>query len=308
MLAIAALFMTLATLAPPTASARHRDRTPPTQPTQLRVTSLGAYHVALAWRASSDSSGLVSYRVRVSDGRELSVARGVTSISIVWGLSPSTAYGFSVVAVDGSGNRSRPSDVLPVTLPADATPPSVPTLSVAYAASDALTARWTAARDDGPSVTYQLALDGTRVRSVRGTSSTIADLESDTTYALSVRALDGFGNASAWSAPVYASTLRRTTYDTLAPTTPARFWVFEDYCGDVFAMWDAALDDRDPQSSLAYEVYVDGELEARVIGTTWATLNLPQVGVTHFELVAVDSAGNASSPVVRALDVQGDCD
>lgn len=40
------------------ASAAPRDRTPPTTPTDLRVTGTSDYSVSLAWNASSDNSGL----------------------------------------------------------------------------------------------------------------------------------------------------------------------------------------------------------------------------------------------------------
>ena len=45
-----------------------RDRTPPTKPTNLRVTALTSYKLSLAWNPSTDNSGTFSYKVVVSDG------------------------------------------------------------------------------------------------------------------------------------------------------------------------------------------------------------------------------------------------
>lgn len=50
-----------------------RDRTPPTRPTNLRVTSITSYRVSLAWNPSSDNSGTFSYRVVISDGSTYTV-------------------------------------------------------------------------------------------------------------------------------------------------------------------------------------------------------------------------------------------
>ena len=39
------------------------DRTAPTKPTNLRVTSTTPYNVSLAWNSSTDNSGSFSYKV-----------------------------------------------------------------------------------------------------------------------------------------------------------------------------------------------------------------------------------------------------
>lgn len=41
--------------------AESRDRTPPTQPRDLRVTAITPYSVSLAWTLSTDNSGRFSY-------------------------------------------------------------------------------------------------------------------------------------------------------------------------------------------------------------------------------------------------------
>jgi hypothetical protein len=50
------------------AAAGPRDRTPPTSPTNLRVTSLSHKSVTLAWDPSTDNSGSFSYVVN-KDGQ-----------------------------------------------------------------------------------------------------------------------------------------------------------------------------------------------------------------------------------------------
>src|SRR6187549_2586912 len=49
------------------------DRTAPSRPTNLRVTSSSAYQISLAWNASTDNSGALSYKVFVSYGSTYTV-------------------------------------------------------------------------------------------------------------------------------------------------------------------------------------------------------------------------------------------
>jgi hypothetical protein len=54
--------LTIVALAPATAPAQ--DRTKPTTPGNLRVTTVNGISAGLAWNASTDNSGVFSYRVR----------------------------------------------------------------------------------------------------------------------------------------------------------------------------------------------------------------------------------------------------
>src|SRR5687767_9529799 len=55
-----------------TVSAAARDRTPPTAPSNLRVTGKTTSSVSLAWNPSTDNSGNFSYRIRRSGDLEIS--------------------------------------------------------------------------------------------------------------------------------------------------------------------------------------------------------------------------------------------
>ncbi len=103
------------------------DKTPPTTPTNLRVTSLGQTSVTLAWDASTDNSGSVTYSIN-KDGQGFTVPQGQTSYTIDW-LSAGRTYAFYVTAVDGSLNTSGKSNILLVTTLPDTQAPPAPTLS-----------------------------------------------------------------------------------------------------------------------------------------------------------------------------------
>jgi endoglucanase len=88
-----------------------QDTTPPSAPSRLAASAVGATSVTLAWTASTDDVGVVVYQV--SQGG--AVVRTVTTTSTtVSGLSPGTGYTFSVTALDAAGNVSVASDPLAI--------------------------------------------------------------------------------------------------------------------------------------------------------------------------------------------------
>ena len=111
------------------ALAAARDRTPPTRPTNLRVTGTTSYSVALAWNPSTDNSGTFSYKVVASYGQTWTVSQAQTTFNWNFGLIPGNTYSFFVYAVDASGNRSHNSNTVKATPPPDTTPPTAPGVS-----------------------------------------------------------------------------------------------------------------------------------------------------------------------------------
>ena len=99
--AVLALVLALAVAGPVAAGKKPPpttgDKTPPTAPTNLRVTSLSHKSVTLAWDASTDNSGSVTYSVN-KDGQGFTVPQGQTAYTIDW-LSPGRTYTFYVVAL-----------------------------------------------------------------------------------------------------------------------------------------------------------------------------------------------------------------
>jgi chitodextrinase len=90
------------------------DTTAPTAPTGLTATAASSTEVDLSWNASTDDVGVTAYVV----------FRGSTPVCTVpalscsdTGLSPSTAYSYSVRARDAAGNPSAASGTVSVTTP-----------------------------------------------------------------------------------------------------------------------------------------------------------------------------------------------
>jgi len=88
------------------------DTKAPSVPSGLRTTAVTDARVDLAWTASTDDEAMAGYRV-YRDG--VLVGSPTATNWSALGLSPSTAYRFTVQAVDEAGNTSASSSALTVT-------------------------------------------------------------------------------------------------------------------------------------------------------------------------------------------------
>ena len=99
---------TLAASAPPTT-----DTAPPTVPAGLAASATSSSAVSLGWSAASDNVGVANYRIFRCAGSGCTPTTQIgTSSSTSFlssGLTASTAYVYSIVAVDAAGNASAPS-------------------------------------------------------------------------------------------------------------------------------------------------------------------------------------------------------
>jgi hypothetical protein len=89
---------------------------PPTAPGNLRLAGSSTTAVRLVWDASSDDSDVVEYKV-YRDNVEVGTAPGSVTDFTDTPPSATTRYVYTVVALDGTGNRSSRADPLRVTMP-----------------------------------------------------------------------------------------------------------------------------------------------------------------------------------------------
>ncbi|MEU6751367.1 glycosyl hydrolase family 18 protein [Spirillospora sp. NPDC046719] len=89
-----------------------QDTQAPTAPANLRSTSKTATSVSLAWNASTDNVGVTGYDVYNGSTKAATVTGTSATVS---GLSPKTAYSFTVKARDAAGNVSAASAAVSVT-------------------------------------------------------------------------------------------------------------------------------------------------------------------------------------------------
>src|SRR5215467_14357031 len=100
----------------PTASAGKADRSAPTAPANLTVTAVSDWTVSLSWQPSTDNSGKLSYRVRITNLNNsayntlATVSQTQTTYTVKF-LATNSNYTFAVYAIDDSGNKSGDSNI-----------------------------------------------------------------------------------------------------------------------------------------------------------------------------------------------------
>jgi chitodextrinase len=274
------------------------DKTPPTTPTNLRVTSLSHKSVTLAWDASTDNSGSVTYSVN-KDGQGFTVPQGRTTYTIDW-LSPGRTYTFYVVARDNSLNQSQPSNTVSVTTPPDTTPPSAPALSGNVRGPSQVSLTWTRSTDDlSEFVGYRIFADGVQVTEHVNwhaeTQVVLRHLTPATTSTFTVQALDSGGNTATSNAVTLTTD---ATSDVTPPSPPTNVRITGGFgCPEFFVAWTQSTDETDPQHLIEYEIYVNGVLSPLPVsaGIDEDFVYATEIGANTFTVKAVDRAGNTSA-------------
>ena len=280
-----------------------RDRTPPTKPTNLRVTSTTSYQVSLAWNPSTDNSGTFSYRVVVSNGATYTVPQTQTTFTLF--VAPIGTYSFYVYAVDGSGNKSQKSNTVSATPPPDTTAPTPPVVSVVGLNPTEVSLEWTASIDDGPYLFYQVFVNGSpNVDAGQNRFAVVHGLTPETTYEITIKARDLYGppNVSEPSNVVTVTTAAVSSVDTEPPSSPSNLygWDVGDGAREINLFWTESFDNQTAQASIAYEVYQNGVLDHTTSGDR-TILYATSGGENTFTVIAVDNAGNRSAPASIAV-------
>jgi chitodextrinase len=294
----AVLALILALVVVGSVAAASRDRTPPTTPKNLRVTSLSHTSVTLAWDPSTDNSGSFSYNV-YKDGQSFTVPQTRTTYTIDW-LSPNRTYSFYVTATDKALNQSGKSNTVTVTTPRDTTPPTAPQLSGTVRGPSQVSLTWTQSTDDLErwNIGYGIFANGVRVTEhvnwwgVR--TVVLRHLTPATSYSFTIQASDSNGNTSTSNAVTLTT---EASSDVTPPSAPTNVRIVEDQgCGEVWVGWTQSTDDIDPQYAIEYEIYVNGVLSPLAVGAgidrdfVYATAQ----GDNTFTVKAVDRTGNTS--------------
>jgi hypothetical protein len=149
---------------PTTTTTAAGDKSPPTAPTNLRVTATTKTSVSLAWDPSTDNSGTFDYSVRQDGYLSWTVSQFQTSFQPTW-LSPGRTYTFQVFAVDGQLNTVRRQQHRHRHHPARRHPPTAFSLTVYDVSPSQSWLSWTEATDDiwPSSVGYTIYLNGAPV-------------------------------------------------------------------------------------------------------------------------------------------------
>lgn len=202
---------------PSAASPTLTYNTIPSTPANVQVTGVTVTTATLTWNAALDDLAVSSYSVYANG--TLKVSGVGTTTTVLTGLTPNTAYSFTVVALDNNGQTSAQSLAATTSTPADVTAPSTPTnLKATSATASQIVLTWTASSDDAAVSAYDLRRDGTIVYTGAATTYTDTGRAAGTTYTYDVRAKDASGNTSPYSATLATN----TSYSGSAITSFAR--------------------------------------------------------------------------------------
>ena len=205
-----------------------------------------------------------------------------------------TTVSLSVPAnvVNPQNKGSFASTVLPVTIIPDVTPPSSPAGLAATPALLSVGLSWSASSDDVGVTGYQVRRGTTLLATVTGTSYTDSGLECNTPYTYSVTALDAEGNPS-----IAAQISTATLPDVTAPDTPGNL-AGTPHLESVDLTWTASTDDVAVD---AYQVSRNNTVIATVQGTGYTDTGLVSGTLYNYKVMALDEAGNASSPALLSV-------
>src|SRR5579884_564193 len=188
------------------------DTVAPMAPAWLSAAAASPVQVNLNWTGATDNLAVTQYQVyRGLSPAALSViAAGITSTNwIDTQVIPGTTFYYAVKALDAVHNSSGFSPVAAVKLPADTTPPTVPTgLIVQSSSTTSNYLSWSSSTDNWKVGGYRIyrGTSPSALRLIGSTSDATAFTDtaaaSKTTYYYAVAAYDVFLNVSAPSAPV----------------------------------------------------------------------------------------------------------
>lgn len=289
-------------------SAGKADRSAPTAPANLMVTAVGDTSVSLKWQGSTDNSGKLSYRVRITNLNNsayntLATVSQTQTAYVAKLLATNSNYTFAVYAVDDSGNKSADSNIASAHTLADTTAPSGPSLQASVLGPSEVQLTWTRATDNVTNncCNYGINLNGVRVTQniswISQTQAVIRHLQPGSAYSFSVTASDFSGGNATSSNVVNAMT--PPSSDTLPPTVPTNLHLVSDNtCAEVWLGWNESSDNADTQDKIEYEIYVNGVLSPLPVnsGIDFDFVYGTAFGDNYFTIKAVDKSGNSSAP------------
>jgi chitinase len=154
---------------------------------------------------------------------------------------------------------------------------------------------------------YQVYVNGIpNVDAWTGRTAVVHNLTPETTYDITVRARDFYGNPVNVSAPSNSVIVTTTAVDPndMEPPPPPSNLHASDLgdCGEVRLTWTESFDNQTPQAAIRYDVYVNGLFDHTIVGDDRAIV-YGNVGNNTFTVIAIDSADNESTPANTTISV-----
>ncbi|WP_343243186.1 fibronectin type III domain-containing protein [Streptomyces sp. SID12501] len=199
----------------------------PPAPAGVTAAAGSATSVHVMWNRAPDGPEVAAYEVYRGKAKVKEVPGSEHMVDVV-GLTPSTAYVFTVRARNADGRHGPRSEDVRATTPAasaaDATAPTRPGRTRGTpTGSRSVQLSWGASTDERGVVSYDVYQGGSRIHTVSGdrTTAVVTGLRPGTRYTFTVRARDAADNVSPAGAPVRLTTAPGT--DDGRATAPTGF-------------------------------------------------------------------------------------
>lgn len=278
------------------------DTQAPTVPTNLRVTSVAADRISLAWNASTDDTGVTRYDVY----RNGSIVGSPAATSLTnTGLSPSTTYQYSVRACDAANNCSSTSAVLAATT--TATNPVADGIEVSggtttlYFADAGWTGSWNYL------CLGESCVAGTKVGSRWQRTITEQAIVVGNSYQVQIKIQNASSPGGQYISPmttVVAAAAGGGGSDSIAPSIPGNLRVTGSGASSITLAWNASTDNV---AVTRYDIYRADVLVGSASALTFTNSGLAPSTTYSFRVRACDAAGNCSalSSIVSAATTLG---
>ncbi|MEU8006516.1 glycoside hydrolase family 9 protein [Catellatospora sp. NPDC049111] len=235
----------------------------------------------------------VQFKVGVGEGGTWSTANDPSYLATA-GVNPGVPLYHGGVKIWGNEPSTTP----------DTTAPSAPgTPSASGVTTTGLTLAWAGSTDTGGSglagydVYREAGTTDVLVGSPTAATLSLTGLTPNTSYTYYVVAKDGAGNRSAASTPATFTTLIADPVDTTPPSTPGTPVASAITSSGATVTWTGSTDNVGVTGYRVYrEAGTTDALLATVTGTTYAVTGLTAATAYQFYVVAIDAAGNASTP------------
>ena len=191
------------------------DTTAPSKPNNLATSNITQTTVDLTWSSATDDTAVTSYTIYQNN---TIIANSNNTNYAVSGLTPDTAYNYSVSAADATGNFSAQSTTVYITtLPTpDTIAPTAPSNVTALNTTETSTdLSWSTATDNIAVAGYNIYQDTALIATLTSTSFTVNTLSEGTSYSFTVKAFDAAGNTSSESNTAVVSTQSGTSNGTI---------------------------------------------------------------------------------------------
>lgn len=246
--------------------------------TNLAASAVNPDSVTLSWSGSTAGGTVASYNI-YEDGIIVgSAPAGATSFTVS-ALSENTSYVFSVEAVNVSGVSAKVnvSAKTGISLPS-----AVVNVVATNVSTNSASISWSGGLGGGGVVSYNIYKDGVLVGNVGYglTSYNVTGLAEDTSYVLSVEAVNSTGVSGVQSVTV------KTLFS--APSVVNGLAASNVTSSGASLSWNAASGKVD-----GYKIYKDGVLAGITANTSYDLNNLSDGTVYNIDVVAYNSTGDS---------------